>query len=165
MCWHYALYPCFYWRGSRGRTARFYSMWSNFWFLNLEERKRANTGIKRHLSNGPPVENYGTHTHTYTHSSLDFKSQRWRSCIWLWAKTWKNEFMLGLVCFCYLLIRKIPVLWLFNAATLHLYYLLYSNCFTWFHLKDKYRNIDYFFLCLFTFLSFLSFLMHKPWTC
>lgn len=85
---------------------------------------------------------------TQTHSSLDFKSQRWRSCIWLWAKTWKNEFMLGLVCFCYLLRRKIPILWFFNAATLHLCYLLYSNCFTWFHLKDKYRNIDYFFLLL-----------------
>lgn len=38
-----------------------YSMWSNFWFLNLVERKRANTGIKRHLSNGPPVENDATH--------------------------------------------------------------------------------------------------------
>lgn len=84
----------------------------------------------------------------HTHSSLDFKSQRWRSCIWLWAKTWKNEFMLGLVCFCYLLIRKPPVLWLFNTATLYLNYLLYSNCFTWFHLKDKYRNIDYFFFLL-----------------
>lgn len=58
----------------------------------------------------------------HTHSSLDFKSQRWRSCIWLWAKTWKNEFMLGLVCFCYLLIRKIPVLFLMQRLCICIIY-------------------------------------------
>lgn len=55
-----------------------------------------------------------------------------------------------------LFVNKKNPSFIFNAATLHLYYLLYSNCFTWFHLKDKNRNIDYFFFfCLFPFLSFL----------
>lgn len=91
----------------------------------------------------------------HTHSSLDFKSQRWRSCIWLWAKTWKNEFMLGLVCFCYLLIRKIPVLFLMQRLCICIIYFtpIASLDFIW--KINTETSITFFFFCLFTFLFFL----------
>lgn len=88
----------------------------------------------------------------HTHSSLDFKSQRWCSCIWLWAKTWKNEFMLGLVCFCYLLIRKIPVLFLMQRLCICIIYFtpIASLDFIW--KINTETSITFFFLLVYIFV-------------